>query len=91
MVPTIVADGSAFADSHPTVEVDRADEPYRWRCPNGHTSWDRTNNHIWCPSCRRALEGEAVLSKRSAEHWEIVDEKTNRTIPYSAVKFVGEE
>jgi hypothetical protein len=81
------ADGSAFADSHPTVTIDRAEEPYRWVCPNGHASWDRTNNHVWCVQCRRALESNAMIKVAQAEHYEIVDKKTNRTIPYEAVEF----
>jgi hypothetical protein len=85
------ADGSALADSHERVVIDRAGEPYRWRCPNGHTSWDRTNNHIHCPSCRRALENRGLMEIQDAEHWEIVDEKTGRTIPYSAVSFAEDQ
>lgn len=85
------ADGSAIVDDQrPTVEVDRDDEPYRWRCPNGHTSWDRTNNHVWCPSCRRALEGDAILNERKAEHYEIVDARSDQTIPFEVVEFAGE-
>jgi ribosomal protein L37AE/L43A len=80
-------DGSAAADAHEIVRVDRHDEPYRWRCPNGHTSWDRTNAHIWCHSCRRAGEGGADVE---AEHYEIVDAKRERAVPYSAVEFAGE-
>ncbi|SEO72774.1 hypothetical protein SAMN05216388_1017121 [Halorientalis persicus] len=83
----IVADGSAVGDAR-RVEIDRGDEPMRWRCPNGHVSWDRTNNHLWCPSCRRQAEaGDDV----EPEHWELVDAKTDRTIPYSAVRFAGEQ
>lgn len=85
------ADGSALADSEVApVEIDRDEEPYRWRCPNGHTSWDRTNNHIWCPSCRRALEGDARLEHERAEHYHIVDARTDQEIPYEVVEFAGE-
>lgn len=86
-VRQLVGDGSARADAHATVEIDREDEPYRWRCPNGHISWDRTNNHLWCPSCRRAGENGADVA---AEHYEIVDAKHDRTVPYAAVEFAGE-
>jgi len=83
----VMADGSSFADAT-RVRVDRADEPLRWRCPNGHVDWDRTNNHIWCSSCRRqCTHGDDV----SAEHYEIVDAKTGRTIPWSRVNIVGEK
>jgi Zn finger protein HypA/HybF involved in hydrogenase expression len=83
---TVRADGSAVADRHETVEIDRTDEPYRWRCPNGHTSWDKTNNHIWCPSCKRAADHGADVE---AEHWAVVDEKAKEAIPYAAVEIVG--
>lgn len=76
-----------MADAHNEVEIDRDGEPYRWRCPNGHTSWERTNNHIHCPSCRRALENNSWLKKADSKHREIVDEKARKTIPYSAVTF----
>jgi len=40
----VATDGSALVDSElPTVEIDRSDEPYRWRCPNGHSEWEHTN------------------------------------------------
>jgi len=80
-----------MADAHETTEIDRGDEPYRWRCPNGHSSWDRTNNHVHCPSCRRALENDSWLKVQEAEHWEIVDAKTGERIPYSAVEFEDSE
>jgi len=86
MSSTLLADGSAATDAHPPVTVDRAAEPYRWRCPNGHTSWDRTNNHLWCPSCRRARENGADVD---AEHYELHDAKHDRLVPYAAVEFVG--
>lgn len=81
----LVADGSAAADAHPRVRVDRQDEPYRWRCPNGHTDWDKTNSHIWCRSCRMQNENGEDMDP---EHYEIVDEKTDREIPWSAVELV---
>lgn len=77
---------AAEADAE-TVRVDRDDEPWRWRCPNGHLDWDRTNNHVWCRGCRRAREAGADVD---AEHHAIVDEKRGRTVPYAAVEFAGE-
>jgi len=87
---TLAADGSALADTHDTVEIDRSQETQRWRyrCPNGHTDWDRTNNHVWCRGCRRAVEaGEDV----DPEHYEIVDAKTGEEIPWSAVEILEPE
>ncbi|MFC4549354.1 MULTISPECIES: hypothetical protein [Halorussus] len=56
---------------------------YRYVCPNGHSDWDRTNNHIWCRGCRRQAENGVDVN---AEHWEIHDKKTGRTIPWSAIQ-----
>jgi len=86
MSTTALTDGSAAADAHEAVEIDRDAEPYRWVCPNGHSSWDRTNNHLWCVQCRRALE-TGTDDVDQAEHWEIYDKARDRTIPYSAVRF----
>ncbi len=34
------------------------DEPkHKWRCPAGHTSWERINSHVWCHACSRELQG----------------------------------
>ncbi|GAA3882802.1 hypothetical protein [Haloarcula argentinensis] len=85
---SVITDGSAMADAHEEVVIDRDDEPYRWVCPNGHCSWDRTNNHCWCPSCARQSENGVDVHP---EHWEIVDEKTGQTIPYAAVRFAEDQ
>jgi 5-methylcytosine-specific restriction endonuclease McrA len=84
----LVADGSAVADAR-RITIDRSDptDRYRYRCPNGHVSWDRTNSHIWCPSCRRQAEtGDDV----DPEHWELFDAKTGECIGYARVRFVQE-
>lgn len=82
---SLVCDGSSELDAHETVRIDRSNavERYRYVCPNGHTDWDLTNNHIWCRSCRRQAEnGEDV----DPEHWEIYDKRDHREIPWSAVE-----
>lgn len=80
-------DGSAQADVRPVVTIDRSDavERQRYRCPNGHINWDRTNSHIWCQSCSRASRQNAAIDP---EHWEIVDEKTGETIAWDRVEVV---
>lgn len=81
----LVTDGSARADAPERVTIDRRTDADRWRyrCPRGHTDWDRTNNHIWCRGCRRQAEaGEDV----DPEWYELVDERTGETIPWSAVE-----
>ena len=88
MSQSALTDGSSLADTHERVAIDRRNESERWRyrCPNGHVNWDRTNNHIWCQGCRRQAEaGEDV----NPEHFEIVDARTDETIPWSAVEILG--
>jgi len=83
------ADGSSQLDQHEVVVVDRTEDAERWRyvCPNGHPNWDKTNNHIWCPGCRRQHEnGDDV----DPEHWSIVDKATDEEIPWSAVEVIEE-
>jgi len=87
----MMADGSALADAHPTVTIDRQREPYRWLCPNGHSSWDRTNSHLWCPECRRSLEADSAMVIKQAEHWMLYDKKQDKTVPYSAVQFAEDQ
>lgn len=77
----IETDGSAEADAE-RVRIDRTAEPYRWVCPNGHVDWSRTNNHVWCRSCRRQHEAGADVTP---EHYEILDRKTEERLPWSAV------
>lgn len=80
----MVADGSAAGDRQDQVVIDRrkTSDRYRYVCPNGHTNWDRTNNHIWCRECRRQHENGVDVDP---EHWGLVDKKTGETIPWSAV------
>jgi hypothetical protein len=44
-----------------TVRIE--DEYDRWRfvCPNGHRSWEPTNNHFWCHACARTAEVDGVF------------------------------
>lgn len=85
MSTKIATDGSAQADARERVVVNREEEPYRWACPRGHVDWDKTNSHIWCRGCRRQHENG---TDADPEHYEIVDRKTDETIPWSAVELV---
>jgi hypothetical protein len=85
VMQSTVADGSAAADAHRRVEIDRDDDldRMRYRCPNGHTRWTPTNNHIYCHSCASFADpGEGP------EYWRLRDAKTETEIPWSAVEFV---
>lgn len=81
--PRLEADGSAVSDARRVI-VNREREPYRWRCPNGHTSWERTNSHGWCPQCRYQSEHGSDVHP---EHWELYDAKTGELISYARVEF----
>jgi len=87
--PTILSDGSSPDDAHPTVQIDRSDaiERYRYTCPNGHIDWDRTNNHVWCRSCREQAEHGVDIDP---EHWVIYDKREDREIPWHAVELVSD-
>jgi len=85
--PTARTDGSAAADAVRRVEIDttNAAERWRYRCPRGHRDWAPTNNHVWCKGCRRQAEtGEEV----DPEWYKLVDAKTDRSIPWSAVQII---
>jgi hypothetical protein len=72
-------------DDDLVVTIDRSDDAQRYRyvCPNGHIDWDRTNNHVWCRGCRRRIEnGDDAID---AEHYEILDKRKNRLIPWDQV------
>lgn len=84
-MPSIVTDGSATSDAHPRVTVDREADPWRWRCPNGHTDWSKTNSHIFCRSCRRSHECGTEITP---EHYEIRDARSGELIPWAAVDLV---
>lgn len=88
MVPALVTDGSAAADRKPITEIDRSDalDRYRYTCPEGHTDWSPTNNHLWCATCRRQYEhGEDM----DPEHYHVVDQKTGEEVPWTRVELVA--
>jgi hypothetical protein len=87
MVPPLVADGSAAADSRPVVRIDRSNdvERYRWTCPEGHVDWAPTNSHAWCYSCSRIAEqGHDV----DPEFYAVYDKKNDTSIPWTRVKLL---
>lgn len=76
-------------ESVDVIVIDLQDTADRWRytCPNGHRNWDRTNNHVWCQTCRRQYEaGEG----NDPEHYELLDQKTGETVPWSRIRVAGD-
>ncbi|WP_254841114.1 hypothetical protein [Natronomonas marina] len=89
MSSRMAADGSSVEDRPQTVTIDFSDEidRMRYRCPNGHASFTRTNSHIWCHGCADAAQrGHDV----EPEHFEIHDARTGKDIPWSAVEIIEE-
>lgn len=83
---SITADGSGAADAREQVVIDATNDidKMRFRCPNGHSNFEPTNNHIWCQSCSRQAQHDADVD---AEHYEILDKRSGETIPWSAVQY----
>lgn len=75
-------------ESTAPVRIDRSDfvQRHRYRCPNGHSSWEPTNSHIWCPTCRRQWEHRD--RDVDAEHYHVVDDVTGEEIHWSRVVLV---
>jgi hypothetical protein len=60
------------------------DEPKaRYKCPKGHTSWERVNNHAWCHGCNKARRGDPRVDP---EWHELVDTKTGETVPFDELR-----
>lgn len=85
-----MADGSAASDRRPTVRIDPESTLDRWRylCPNGHPvgSWDQTNGHLYCHSCKRNSKQDPDVTP---DHYHVIDSKTDEEIPWAAVFIVG--
>lgn len=80
-----VDDGFDGQDGGEVVIISR-DGPsrYRWTCPFGHTNWEPTGDHIWCRECAKnqPVRGPAA----DGRHWQLVDKKDRRTIPWRCVE-----
>lgn len=74
-----LTDGSSPADAYPLTRIDRkcAAERWRYRCPNNHTTWDRTNGGIWCHSCAH--------QNLDPHYHAVLDVKRDELIPWSSV------
>ncbi|OYR79301.1 hypothetical protein DJ84_18265 [Halorubrum ezzemoulense] len=76
---------STTIDADEIVSIDRSQTPDRWRytCPYGHTDWDRTNCHAWCPTCRQMNESGLDVDP---EHYQILDKKREVMIPWEQLE-----
>ena len=55
-------------------------DPWRYTCPRGHTSWEPTNDHLWCAACARSVDPDA-----EPEFGRLHDKKTGNTIDHHEV------
>lgn len=85
MSGTVRTEGSAATDREEVVTIDLEDATERWRytCPHGHRNWKPTNG-VWCRSCARDPDVD------DPHHRELVDQVTDRTVPWSAIKLGGD-
>lgn len=42
-----------------SINLDDDTDRWRWACPNGHRSWEATNEHFWCAQCAQAAAHDA--------------------------------
>lgn len=55
------------------VRLEDETDRWRYRCPNGHTSWEPTNGHFWCVTCARTHNAEGAFDQ-------LHDSKTGATL-----------
>lgn len=77
-------DGKQGEEPHAKVVIDTSDDldVWRFRCPNGHTSWEPTNGGIYCHSCSQVL---SHTPDENPQHHTILDQRTGQEIPWSRV------
>jgi len=80
----VLTDGSSVEDVKPRVRIDRDDEldRMRYRCPNNHTRWTPTNNHVYCHSCAQIED-----AGEGPEYFELLDAKSGETVEWSRIVY----
>lgn len=64
---------SAMSGTLVTIDLDDDLDRWRYTCPNGHRSWEPTNQHFWCSKCSQTWDVDP-------EFWELRDRKTDEQI-----------
>ncbi|MFB6161995.1 MAG: hypothetical protein ABEJ86_00940 [Halococcoides sp.] len=44
-----------------SVDIESRADRWRFRCPEGHVSWEPTNDHFWCARCASDPNAEAAF------------------------------
>lgn len=55
----------------------------RWRCPQGHASWERINGSIWCHACSKGLEHNP---DETAQYDQVLDLDSGKLVDYRTAK-----
>lgn len=55
----------------------------RWRCPQGHSSWERTNGGIWCHACAKATTHNPDVDP---QYDRVLDLEAGATVAYEIAK-----
>jgi hypothetical protein len=74
-------------ETHQVVQIDISNRARvrRFRCPNGHTTWEPTNGGLWCRSCSRDAECD------DPHHYELVDVRDDEPVAWDRVELTGQE
>lgn len=56
---------------------------HRYECPAGHTSWERTNSHVYCHGCRKE---RATNPDVDPEWYELYDKVENQMVSFEDLK-----
>lgn len=64
-----------------TITLDDETDRWRWVCPNGHRSWEPTNNHFWCAKCARYWDTDPTFDQ-------LLDKVTGEIVPRDEIRLL---
>lgn len=67
------------------IKLEKRADRWRWVCPNGHRSWEPTNEHFWCATCARTHGADVEPSFE-----ELRDQKTDKLLDRDEVELLTE-
>lgn len=66
-----------------TIEIEDSHDRWRFRCPNGHTTWEPTNYHFWCQKCAQRPGVDATFQR-------LYDQREDREVEREEIRLVDE-
>lgn len=66
-----------------TVRIENQRDRWRFTCPNGHRSWEPTNDHFYCQQCYKLGGVEPAFEQ-------LRDRKTGRLLHRTEVQLLTE-